>query len=582
MGKGDIDDLTTKFAVGSNANANKTYKNVNYRDMKLKLQEEKLKLKLDRHNLKKFNKIKSKYGSTSTYNQHKSIWLKEDISLKSQVRTISAVIAEQADPSKLLCENEICEFVSELQSEFKVFEASTVQPVWEFIGDMEFWFKREDRNDNTDDVGPILESIAGQQGNILDNLLAESQKLESELEVFNGVLKSWEYQSDNTTETLFSLRFPREECLYQYIEQYLTTDKQYNDALHELKLSYDIILHKGRFGGWPREEHALFEHISHMYPVDKHQRSTLSLEMLRKSLSHRTEDELREHQEWCQLHALYTEHKRTIKRMHTAALQKLVSVADTDCREQWRMKSEVEAKTAEVLQQKERTAKKFEELLKAREERLVKLRVEEEELAVLNERMRKEREDVERRREKQRQMEKEKIAAFQAAREEHHQANEQKLAELREKDARNQKKRLVAGKKRVNYRADLQAQKLEEQAAEQARKEHEEMERKERLDKLAATVAVEAPYDPLRVLNYTEASVSKVKKPDYTPNNPLFSIVGYDDGVIQKDMRLKVEKALRNAGLMNTDYGRSVLTSIAPPVAPRPDMVSTVFKQDEG
>ena len=86
MGKGDIDDLATKFCVGSNAEANQTYRQVDYKDLRLKLQQEKLKVHLDRQQLKKFNSVKTRYGTTSTFNQHKEVWLKEDISIKSQIR----------------------------------------------------------------------------------------------------------------------------------------------------------------------------------------------------------------------------------------------------------------------------------------------------------------------------------------------------------------------------------------------------------------------------------------------------------------------------------------------------------------
>ena len=579
MGKGNIDDLATKFCVGSNAQANQTYRHVDYKELRLRLQQEKLKLHLDRQHLKKFNSVKTRYGTTSAFNQHKEVWLKEDISIKSQIRSISAVISEQADPSQLLCENEICEFLNSMQEEFKAFEAGTIQPVWEFIEDMQHWLTKPDKA-NANDIKPIYETMTSQQNHILDVLNDQGQSLDNDLSVFNSVLKAWEFEAESVTESLLRLRFPHEETICEYIEEYLSVDKKYNDALIELRDYYSVVLDKGKQGGWSREDHILFKHITQQYPVDKFQRSTLCLEMLKLIICHKTDSELKEHGEWVQLHDMYGEHRKSIRHMHQSALQKLVVTAEADCKQQWVQVREMRLKADEILSQNEKTARIFEDLLKCRSQKLKKIKSEEKELSEYQDRMNKERAELERRRAKQRKVEKDKIQVFKEMKEDKQKEYQRRLEQLQEKDAAMKKIKLSAGKKRIDHRQELHEKKLEEQAYAEDQRLEEEQRRQEQLDKLAATVAVEAPYDPARVHRDTEASTARLKESEYVGRFQLFKVVGYEDDAISGDMRVKVEKALRNAGLMNTDYGRQIMKNIAPPVEPRKDMISTVFKKD--
>lgn len=47
---------------------------------------------------------------------------------------------------------------------------------------------------------------------------------------------------------------------------------------------------------------------------------------------------------------------------------------------------------------------------------------------------------------------------------------------------------------------------------------------------------------------------------------------------IVSDKRFKVSEALRDIGLLSTDYAREIIAKIPPPLPPRPDQESTLFK----
>ena len=119
---------------------------------------------------------------------------------------------------------------------------------------------------------------------------------------------------------------------------------------------------------------------------------------------------------------------------------------------------------------------------------------------------------------------------------------------------------------------DLQQRKAEERAA----RVQEEQERK--LELLRQTVRVEAPSDPLRLLRETKVSLARaICKEQVSLQLPLFPLHGYTADTVMADPRVKLEHALREAGLHTTSYARHVISNAMPPHPPRRDQFSTVF-----
>lgn len=48
---------------------------------------------------------------------------------------------------------------------------------------------------------------------------------------------------------------------------------------------------------------------------------------------------------------------------------------------------------------------------------------------------------------------------------------------------------------------------------------------------------------------------------------------------IEADKRFRIADALARAGLQHSDYARTILASVPPPKAPRPDQTSSLFRE---
>ncbi|XP_015766130.1 PREDICTED: coiled-coil domain-containing protein 148-like [Acropora digitifera] len=154
-----------------------------------------------------------------------------------------------------------------------------------------------------------------------------------------------------------------------------------------------------------------------------------------------------------------------------------------------------------------------------------------------------------------------------------------RLAELSERMAQ----QAVLDQQRVKYREEQLQLRLEANQKAKELAEEQEMEKQRRLDKLRQQVQVHIEDDPERIFKTTEASqarVASIYEEELELQHPLFDIHGYDEKKITSDRRLRVEKALRDAGIHNSDYARRIMASIQPPQQPRKDQHSTLFKSD--
>lgn len=89
-------------------------------------------------------------------------------------------------------------------------------------------------------------------------------------------------------------------------------------------------------------------------------------------------------------------------------------------------------------------------------------------------------------------------------------------------------------------------------------------------------VAVDVDSDPERLLQHTHATQARLVTPD-PPMHTFFPLHGYTAIQVASDPRVRLEAALRKAGLLKHEYARHMLAKALPPSKHRPDQHSTLF-----
>lgn len=372
---------------------------------------------------------------------------------------------------------------------------------------------------------------------------------------------------------------------------------EFQDRLQSLSdIFYDVI-NRGEQCGWTAAKHFEYLYIEHQYLSSGAPKLTLKagqtvrklfFDRLKMTMVELKREDMLEHEESVAARRYYQKQVRAIHALWQHQLSTLAVHIDEVVAESQHLQEQTFAKEDEQRKFDQVRVEMTRKLLEWNNIRFEESRKAAAQAADTAERQREWEAREAAREQKVRTVHKKKIKSFRAERvreREEIEAEAERVAALAAELAEEQYEVNVV---RTEFRKGLEREKqIELQNQVQKRLEEEEA-RELRLEELRATVAITAERDVTRTYGETESSKAAAaagaqlrewrEYEELTSNHRSFVNHGFSATQIGGDKRLKVEAAIRAAGLAGSDYARTALQKVQPPTAPRADMQSTVFK----
>ncbi|XP_066409608.1 coiled-coil domain-containing protein 148 isoform X1 [Molothrus aeneus] len=527
--------------------------------------------------------------------QHRQVWWQEykrlSESRQKAEEEMKTFLDEESHKSNFFFD--LRELEQKLSKEWDTYQTNALVPVWQLKEDLKLKLSQVQRHlskescqkpkINSAEVLQQIKFLKNQQKAVLEGLILESQALERELEEYkeNALEHSSEEKNGLFLEVppeLVSLECPFPDLQALVMEQYQELARGYGAKLQEVDQQLEAL---SRNSDWKEEDQWVFQSVINQYPSDLQRRRTLYLDMLQRYLPHKSRQELVAHEKardhyhcvrsqrrallsaWAQLRKAFVLRAGAAAAEAAAAHEAEVVLADSR-QKQLEICADLKAKVLQWKAQQEEAAKLEADVAARRKEK-------EDE----RERLQREQETI------RRAQDKEKLKKYWAEKElkwqEQEERDLQQLEELRKLMA----EQAAKDRERVQFRRALLEKRLlqkKELALLQARQ---QQQKEKRLEALRQQVAIVAKLDPARAVADTVASKARMgigAKEEFELQQPLFRLHTYSEEQVISDPRLRVELALREAGLLKTLYAREVLSKLPPPKLPRRDMESTAFK----
>ncbi|NXG96262.1 CC148 protein, partial [Loxia leucoptera] len=527
--------------------------------------------------------------------QHRQVWWQEykrlSESRQKAEEEMKSFLDEESHKNNFFFD--LRELEQKLSKEWDTYQTNALVPVWQLKEDLKLKLSQVQRylskescqkpKINSAEVLQQIRFMKNQQKAILEGLILESLALERELEEYkeNALVHSSEEKKGlflGVPPELVSLECPYPDLQALVMEQYQELARGYGARLQEVDQQLEALC---RNSDWKEEDQWVFQTVINQYPSDLQRRRTLYLDMLQRYLPHKSRQELVAHEKaWDHFHSIRSQRRvllsawaqvrkafvlRAVAAAAEAAAAREAEVVLADSRQkQLEICADLKAKVLQWKAQQEEAAKLEAAVAARRKEK-------EDE----RERLQREQETI------RRAQDKEKLKKYWAEKElkwqEQEERDLQQLEELRKLMA----EQAAKDRERVQFRRALLEKRLlqkKELALLQARQQEE---KEKRLEALRQQVTIVAKLDPARAVADTVASKARMgigAKDEFELQQPLFRLHTYSEEQVISDPRLRVELALREAGLHKTLYAREVLSKLPPPKLPRRDMESTAFK----
>ncbi|NWI23949.1 CC148 protein, partial [Sula dactylatra] len=527
--------------------------------------------------------------------QHRQVWWQEHKRLNENRQKAEAEIKSFLDEEsqKHNFFLDMRDLEHKLSKERDTYQTNTVVPIWQLkeslkfrLTEMQCYTSEESCLKSKFNPVEMLQQIKflkKQQKAILEFLIVESLALERELEDYKTKALAHSFEEKNglfleVPSALLSLECPYPDLKTLIINEYQKLASGYWSKLQEIDQQLKV-LHRNI--EWKEEDQWVFQTVINQYPSDLQRRRTLYLDVLQRYLPHKSRHDLVVHEQaWDRYHFIRNQRRVLIVNWAQARkaflLKAVMTVAEASAahetevvfantrQKQQEICADLKAKVLQWKAQQEEAAKLEAAVAARRKEKEVE-----------KDRLRKEQEMIRRAQEKQ------KVKKYWAEKQLKWQEQEEKdlhrLEELRKLMA----EQAVKDRERVKFRQALLEKRLLEKKELALQEAREEEEKEKFLEALRQQVAVVAKLDPARVVADTVASKARTgigTKEEFDLQKPLFKLHTYSEQQIISDPRLRVELALREAGLHKTPYAKEILPKIPALKLPRRDMESTAFK----
>ncbi|KAM6131730.1 LOW QUALITY PROTEIN: coiled-coil domain-containing protein 148 [Phoenicopterus ruber ruber] len=630
-----ISDVENLVVPMRNGLCSQKYKPVDYKHLYELAAVEKMASAKIQLKIKKTEQVSKINKEQMLLKQHRQVWWQEHKRLSENRQKAEAEIKTFLDEEshKHSFFLDMRDLEHKLSKERDTYQTNTVVPIWQLKENLKFRLSEthcylSEESCLKSKINPVemlqqIKFVKKQQKAILEFLILQSLALERDLEDYKTKALAHSFEETNglfleVPSALLSLECPYPDLKTLVINEYQKLASGYWSKLQEIDQQLKVLY---RNIEWKEEDQWIFQTVINQYPSDLQRRRTLYLDVLQRYLPHKSRHDLVVHEKaWDRYHFIRNQRRVLILNWAQARkaflLKAVMTVAEASAAHEaevvlanTRQKQQEICADLKAKRIQRRTVKmkgleqlSFEERLRelgllslknrggsGRSHHVLQWKAQQEEAAKLEAAVaarRKEKKDEKERLQKEQEMvhraqEKEKVKKYWAEKQlkwqEQEEKDLQRLEELRKLMA----EQAVKDRERVKFRQALLEKRLLEKKELALQEAREEEEKEKCLEALRQQVAVVAKLDPARVVADTVASKARMgigTNEEFDLQKPLFKLHTYSEQQIISDPRLRVELALREAGLHKTLYAKEILPKILPLKLPRRDMESTAFK----